>query len=382
MLPLPNNKSVSIELDADSWAPAQPPQRLAAAAAAGPYTVDLDAALVFIGIWTQPPTRTGFSLADCWAWLRYFPAFSSAIQLRLCEEWSHVDSHQKTVASDELGVGLTTWLLHRTLGFQRFSDSNWVMNVLSPDLWRYRSHARRGPSKSPDYIAEDSAGRLSVLECKGTQSSLAELRRAVDRGRPQKQNIVPQGGTVLIHSLVAGAFIPQWSNNTPATVFIADPEWESLTEELQKHSAEDIRASTKQVAYAKELAFFELAESAEALVRFTEEPVALVSALNRDITSLRSAGALEDNTVTFTRQHSWSKPLKRDGEEYVGVRLRGKLDLDRLEPIRYPSAQYDARESISEATATMEWQESRTEHGTRLISPIGAEYSLEWLSRS
>lgn len=380
-MPIPNQKTVLIEVDSNSWAPAQPPPNLTKAAGSGPFALDLDAALVFIGLWTRSPTSQGFSLADCWAWLRYFSAFSTATPLRLCEEWSHVDPHQKTVASDELGVGLTTWILHQTLGFQRFSDTNWVMNVLSPGLWRYRTQARRGPAKSPDYIAEDSSGGLSVVECKGTQSSLAELQRAVDRGRPQKQNVVAKGGNVLIHSLVAGAYIPQWSSNGRATVRIVDPEWEAVSEELRKHSIEDIRASTKQVAYAKELAFFELAESARSLVRATEEPTKPALALDRDIRSRRSAGALSGATVTFTREHTWSMPIKQGDDHYVGIRLTATLDLDRLKPMRHPSAQVDARESIAEATAAMQWHKSRNDKGMRLTSPIGADYTVEWLSQ-
>jgi hypothetical protein len=182
--------------------------------------------------------------------------------------------------------------------------------------------------------------------------------------------------------LVAGAFIPQWSTNDPATVLIVDPEWKAVTDELSKYSIEDIRASTKQVAYAKELAFFELSESARALGHVTDEPVGPALALERDFALQRSTGALVGNTVTFKREHFWPTPLKRDEEEYVGVRLRGQLDLDRLEAIRRPSAQVDTRESIAEATAAEKWRESRTDQGTRLTSPIGAEYTVEWLTRS
>lgn len=381
-MPLPYKKTVLIEIDASSWSPSQAPPQLESAAAGGPYNVDLVAALVFIGIWTRPPTRPGFTLADCWAWLRYFPAFAPSVPLQFCEEWLYVDSHQKTVASDELGVGLTTWALHRTLGFQRFADTNWVMNVLAPRQWRHRTRPSRGPAKAPDYIAEDSQGGLSVLECKGTQSSIAALRRAVARGRPQKSNVAPQGSNVLIHSLVAGAFVPQWNNSEPATLLVVDPEWEDVTNELRKYGIEDIRSSTQQVAYAKELAVFDLAEAAGALVHATEEHVSPAYALDRDIALRRSTGAVAGNALTFVREHFWRTPLKWDEEEYVGVRFRGQLNLDLLEPIRRPSAQVDARESIAEATANVDWQDSRIDQGARLISPIGAEYTVEWLPRS
>ena len=378
----PNTRNVRVALEAASWAPNQPPPSLVAAAGGGPYDINLDAALLFVGIWTRPPTRPGFTLADCWAWLRYFPAFSPATPMQLCHEWSDIDPHQKTVASDELGVGLTTWVLHRTLGFQRYSDTNWVINVLAPGQWGHRSRARRGPAKSPDYIAEDAAGGLSVVECKGTQTSLAELHRAVSRGLPQKENVVPRGGNTLIHSLVAGAFVPQWSSHEPATILIVDPEWRAITDELRKYTAEDIRSTTEQVAYAKELSIFDLSEAAASLVKASGDPVRPASALERDLSVRRQAGALEGNTVRFTRDHFWRTPFGNGNEDFVGVRFKGSLDLDRLEPIRRPAAQTDARESIAEATGRVTWGDTRTDQGTRLTSPIGAEYEIEWLTRS
>lgn len=378
---MPNYKSVLVEVDAASWAPAAAPAQLLNAAAAGPFTVDLDAALLFIGLWTRPPTRRGFTLADCWAWLRYFPAFSPGHALQLCEEWSNVDPHQKTVASDELGVGLTTWILHRTLDFQRYSDTTWVVNVLDPGNWDYLSRARRGPGKSPDYIAEDSAGGLSVLECKGTQTSLAELRRAIDRGRPQKENVVPRGGGALIHSLVAGAFVPQASTQERATVRVVDPEWKPLTEELRKFSADDIRASTEQVAYAKELSVFDLTETAAALVRAKDHLTPAV-ALSRDLEARHSTVSRLDDSIEVVREHYWPTPVARGDDMLVGVRFRGILELDRLDPVRRPTAQLDPRESISEATSKMSWREHSRDQGVRFISPIGATYEVEWLARS
>lgn len=381
-MPAPNTKTIRVELEASSWHPNAPPAPLLAAEAAGSYDVDLDAALIFIGLWTRPPTRPGFTLADCWAWLRYFPAFSGAKQLKLCQEWSDVDPHQKMIASDELGVGLTTWVLHRTLGFQKYSDTNWVLNVLAPGLWNYQTRPPRGPAKSPDYIVEDGSGGISIVECKGTQTSLGELHRAVGRGQPQKQNVVPRGGTMIIHSLVAGAFVPQWSSRERATVLIVDPEWKVISDELQKHTAEDICLATGQVAYAKELSLFDLNETAASLVNGFGEPMEPGTALDRDLSLSRQAGSIEANSLRFVRDHFWRVPLVRGEEEFVGVRLKGSLALDYLEPIRGPAAQADARESIADATGKEKWRESPKDAGTCLRSPIGAEYEIEWLSRT
>ena len=377
---MPNIRDLTILLDRPSWAPNQPPAALLAAERAT-FDLDLDAALVFIGIWTRPPTRNGFSLSDCWAWLRYFPAFCSGRALRLCNGWSDIDPHQKTVASDDFGVGLTTWVLHRTLGFERFADTLWVMNVLAPGQYRFRRRARRGPAKSPDYIAEDATGGVSVVECKGTQSSIQELRKAIERGLPQKENVVPRGGDALIHSLVAGAFVPQWPSEERATVIIADPEWKEVTDELKKYTADEIRASTEQVAYAKELALFELAETAGSLVGDVAEPSPPGRALDRDLQTIATRGRLiGGEKVEVVRDHFWQVPIERDGQRLVGVRFRASLELDRLAPLRQPQAQQDSRATIYETTSGMGWKENRTAAGAHLTSPIGAEYDVEWLA--
>lgn len=377
-----NIKTIQFELDKTSWNPGSPPKALTTAEQAGTLSIDLDAALIFVAIWTRPPTRPGFTLADCWAWLRYFPAFSSATAIEYCEEWTDIDSRQKTVASEELGVGLTTWALHQILGFQRYADTAWVINVLSPEQWRYRERPRRGPAKSPDFIAADTNGNLSIVECKGTQSSLNTLREAVDKGRLQKENVVPRGGSALSHRLVAGAFIPQWDSSEMATILVVDPDRKALTNELRQYSSEEIRTTTEQVAYAKELAVFDLSQTASALVRESGEERAPAASLDRDIARMREIGTLEGDSITIAQEHTWRFPLTRNGEEYVGVRLFADLNLDRLEPIRRRAAQKDPRESIAEATGTEGWQLSHTENATKLTSPIGAEYRVEWLTRT
>ena len=105
---MPLNKRVGVEVMANSWqAPATPPPTLINAAQATPTTINVLCALAFTALWTRPPVRYGFSLSDCWAWLRYFPAIATTQDLRLCDAWTTLDPHQKTVLSGDFGV--TTW---------------------------------------------------------------------------------------------------------------------------------------------------------------------------------------------------------------------------------------------------------------------------------
>ena len=177
------NRRVDIEVLSDSWpASTAPPSGLVAAVQSYPSQVDILASLLFLGLWPRSPVTHGFSLSDCWAWLRYFPALAATPDLRLRDEWTTLDPHHKTVLSGDFGVGFTTWFLSQVLDFVRYSDTLWVVNSLLPGRFHLAPSGKRGPTKSPDYIAEDINGDFSVLECKGGQSSRTSLRAALDRG--------------------------------------------------------------------------------------------------------------------------------------------------------------------------------------------------------
>lgn len=89
---MPLTKDIDIQILKDTWpAGTNPPASLTNAENSGAYSIDLLCALLFAGIWTRPPVSYGFSLSDCWAWLRYFPAIYSSEELRLCEEWTSLD---------------------------------------------------------------------------------------------------------------------------------------------------------------------------------------------------------------------------------------------------------------------------------------------------
>jgi hypothetical protein len=262
---MPINKSLDIEVLENTWSPPSlvPSELLAQTS---PVDIDFLCALLFTALWTRPPVRYGFSLSDCWAWLRYLPAIAPTTDLRLCDEWTTLDPHHKTVLSGDFGVGFTTWFLYQTLGLVKFSDTLWVVNTLSPGAFRLRSSARRGPRKSPDYIAEDISGNFSVLECKGSQCSRNALMDAMQRGVPQKANVRTIGSTQLQHSLVAGLFIPQFENEDTAAIIVADPEWDTFKERLAPFSRQEIGRAITQVAQAKELAMLELPHTANTLV--------------------------------------------------------------------------------------------------------------------
>ena len=258
-------RQINIAVDRGTWPSGKVPRSIGVLV--GPWSANVLSALLHTAIWTRPPVSTGFHLSSFWAWLRYGPAIATSSDLRLCSEWSAIDSHQKSVMSDELGVGFSTYLLSEKLGILEFADTNYVVNVLAPHKFALLPSAKVGPKKSPDYIGRDAHGAYCVLECKGTQSSIRSLNTALDRGVSQKTNLIPMPRVRLKHSLVVGLFIPQWTSSELATIKIVDPYWGELEEYLVTRDPRDVDTSVFQIALAKELSLAGLEIAAQYLSR-------------------------------------------------------------------------------------------------------------------
>jgi hypothetical protein len=196
-----DGKDVHIEIDAGSWTAAGKTVPSQLTGISTPRKMSVGIALLHTALRTRPPQSTGMSLADYWAWLRYGPAISDSSDLRLRSEWSEIDPHQKTVLSDDLGMGFTTYLLARTLKFKSFADTLHFVNVTNPGNYKFLNVSKNGKHKTPDFVAFDSAGNTSnvnVVECKGTQSSRKALHKAIEDGVPQKRNLVSIGGASVV----------------------------------------------------------------------------------------------------------------------------------------------------------------------------------------
>jgi hypothetical protein len=204
-------------------------------------------------------------------------------ELRLCDEWTSLDPHQKTVLSGDFGVGFTTLFLQETLGFRAYADTLWVVNTLVPGTFELVPSAKRGPRKSPDYIAVDAAGHLSILEWKGVQTSRASLFDALARGVPQKQNLRAVGATPIIHSLVAGLFIPQFNNPEQPLLAVADPAWDEVKALLGKFQEPELARAVAQVTSAKQSALLELSQTANTLARIKKSSGNVSAAFSDDM---------------------------------------------------------------------------------------------------
>jgi hypothetical protein len=214
-------RRVSVSITRSTWpSGSSQPQRLRRYL--GNRLIDVDRPLLCIALVNRPPALRGFDLGDTWAWLRYRPALAAHPGLRLRQEWTDIDPHQKTVLSDEMGVGFVSYYLARRLDFRYFGNTAYVGNVLMPNVLWFRRRARRGPAKLPDFVAIGGDGCVNAVECKGSQTSFRALRAAMENGGPQKGNLgIPQ--SIRGTQIVGGLFVPQWGNDDTARLHFIDP---------------------------------------------------------------------------------------------------------------------------------------------------------------
>ena len=379
---MPLLKKIEVKVDPDSWpALSDVPAELTALQASSPLQVDVLSALLFTAIWTRPPTQFGFSLSDCWAWLRYFPAIAKQERLKLCSAWTTLDPHHKTILSQDFGVGFSTWLLHGALRFVHYADTLHVVNVLSPGVFYLKRTKKKGPSKSPDYIATDAVGNFSVLECKGTQASRDALRDALKRGVPQKEGLRKIGKTKFKHSLVAGLFIPQWPSGERALFSICDPDWVDVKERLGRFTPNQIGRSLMQVSTAKELALLELSNAANTLSRAIEGRNDLREAIRLDLRRDRPVQPrVTTEQVSIQHEYRWSEPATlHEGVTSSGIRFSAALSMEQLEAITNRTNPAELGEERWANRTTERWASRQTDRSVHMTSPLGVRYELTLL---
>lgn len=209
-------------------------------------------ALLCVGYLTAPPRYRGISLSSYWAWLRYGAAVSQRHrQLRLRPIWSQLDAHQKTIMSDDFGVGFPCCFLIEQHGFEDFADTNNLLDTLLSGIVSHASIPKRGPAKTPDLIGVDSADRLHVLECKGTQSSPEYLREAMEKGILQKKNL--NNSSIFSSCMVAGIFVPQAESTEECELRFVDPLPDERIRWLQDMDPAVIGMAIRRQSFAKTL---------------------------------------------------------------------------------------------------------------------------------
>jgi hypothetical protein len=223
----------SIVIDKTTWprSPGLPVFPNTFQAGYSPATIDIPAMLLQIGYLTTPSSARGASLSEFWAWIRYLAALMDTEDLRLNKGFAELDAHQKTILSDDFGMGLPMLWLSERLDLQKICDGRYfIARFMARARAMVHRTAKRGPNKSPDFVARDSTGVWHVIECKGTQSGpeylaqqLGEVGPPPSEGVAQKRSITfPKNHTG--QRLVCGLGIAIEGGLFDSTLKIIDPE--------------------------------------------------------------------------------------------------------------------------------------------------------------
>jgi hypothetical protein len=215
------------------------------------YDLNIPSMLLMIGYLTTPTSSTGVSLSEFWAWVRYLAAVTSDADMRLTSSFADLDAHQKTILSDDFGMGVPMVWLSERLAFDRICDGRYFLERIAATIGATaRRTAKRGPNKAPDFVARDTSGVWHVIECKGTQSGIDYcFRQLGSEGPPpsggwaQKRSIIfPPAYTG--QRLVTGLSIAVEGGVEEARLTIIDPEPEE----------EPFEVTLDQIAYANDAA--------------------------------------------------------------------------------------------------------------------------------
>jgi hypothetical protein len=254
-------KNVQVDVDASTWQkPSLVPARLKNVS--GTNSIDVGQALYMLGTLTMPNLLSPASPALFWAWLRYYLAPIAAPDLRISVDFAGLDPHQKGILSDDFGVAISTqWLGDRFGGFADIVDGRWFA-LQFPNLLRkkYKSKAKIGQSKAPDFVMCDLQGRWHVLECKGTQTSRAFQRQSLKVAVVQKRAI-QLVGSIKGEQLAAALYIANAQDQDRTGLKVIDPEHPPLIR-LTENRAGEMRTKAHRLATARALGTIGLSEIA------------------------------------------------------------------------------------------------------------------------
>jgi hypothetical protein len=224
-----------------------------------------------LGVVTTPPVENLADICSTWAYLRYLWAFEipppGAVNAALClsDAAREIDFHQKSLLSDQIGVGMAAVLLGTHMQAPLAADVSVAMNDPS---WPIDFQ----DDTSPDYLFFDSAqATIFIVECKGTQTTRAASVDQLRRGAEQVPSLTFTDGRRPPAIVVATLLSRQGTQ-----VFIIDPpEDEEMSSDFPdrpervgkrewrvRNDAEFTR-STRLISEAKTLSFAGADEAAD-----------------------------------------------------------------------------------------------------------------------
>ncbi|MBR7970630.1 hypothetical protein KDW52_30150 [Burkholderia cenocepacia] len=226
------NRNLSINIDGATWPgptllPAFPATFVNGVT---PYDLNIPAMLLTIGFLTTPTSSTGVSLSEFWAWIRYTAAISNDANMSVTQSFAELDAHQKTILSDDFGMGVPILWLMDKLKLEEIVDGRYFMQKIAASVGATQTRtAKRGPNKTPDFVARDENGLWHVIECKGTQSGSDARRKQIGTLLPQLTGGIAQKRSIVFPATHTGqrlvcALSIGIEGGTGSELKIVDPE--------------------------------------------------------------------------------------------------------------------------------------------------------------
>jgi hypothetical protein len=198
-----------------------------------------------IGDVTTPKLPSMSQLSASWATRRYFwaidpsPDPSVSFPLRLSLDARGLDFHQKTLLSDEFGMGMGSLVMEEFFRADNVIDMSAALTSSS----NYQG-IRKRRKRTPDYLMWGANSKYYVVECKGCQTDLAESLNQLRSGLEQVRSIVFDKGPFASESLVVATFL-----DGPGTfVNVIDPPADKGSEGEGGKNDEDIDQSRESTA--------------------------------------------------------------------------------------------------------------------------------------
>ncbi|NKC22835.1 hypothetical protein HED50_14760 [Ochrobactrum oryzae] len=119
-----------MNVDQTTWPPAPnlpafPPEFTAGSQI---WDVNIPALLLAIGYLTTPSYASGVSLSEYWAWVRYIHALVDSADFQLTKSFHELDAHQKTILSDDFGMGAPIYWLFQKLQIGPIADGKYFID--------------------------------------------------------------------------------------------------------------------------------------------------------------------------------------------------------------------------------------------------------------
>jgi hypothetical protein len=369
-------KSLQLMIDGPSWSstPLTFRKPCPFAPTQSETTVDFLGGLVWAGVTSVPTRLPRWWIASQWAVTRYVAAADHTTRkLRLHPAVDDLDTHHKSVLSDDWGVGLALQWLATRLQYKYVVHGAFAMRELrEKGVAQFVKRKKRGPSKCPDFFAVDPQDKIHLIECKGNQSGPNDTDVQFIRGKQQKQSVLFHSEALVGQRLLTGVAIAGPDSTWQSTLKVADPtpDREAAPYSIDATSVTPLIESFKRVVVVQGLiaagasriahALFPKETDTEGVRLFSDLPVGHFIAQNS-----RWVGLIYELTFPF--------PIRiTDGSALAGCRFRLGAAEDFLEELTTNLAPSSADQILKQRGFDLKLHTEPDSHQTD-GRPIGLE---------